>query len=75
MNLQIKSCGLTADYRPNVVIEINDQNKPLWYHTTFYKADAALEYLKDLYQDGIEESDINEGLWLSLQELQEAQNV
>ena len=75
MNLKIKGCGVTANYRPNVVVEIDGKNKPLWYHTNFYKADAALEYLKDLYRDGIEYSDIEEGLWLSLQELQEVQDV
>lgn len=69
---KVVACGVTADNRPNVILENENLDKnPYWYHTTFYKVDAALDFLKELYSDGIAQSDIDEGLWLTLQELQE----
>ena len=69
----VKSSGLTQDYRPNVVVQRDGESIPLWYHTTFYKPGPALEYLATLYEDGISQSDIDNGLWLTLQELQQQQ--
>jgi hypothetical protein len=64
---EIKACGLTSDYRPNIVIDSGS----LWYHTTFYKHGPALEFLGTLYESGVLQSDIDDGLWLTLQELQQ----
>jgi len=63
----VKACGLTGDYRPNIVIDSGS----LWYHTTFHKPGPALEFLGTLYESGVLQSDIDDGLWLTLQELQQ----
>lgn len=69
---KVISCGVAGDNRPNVVLEDVDGNKiPKWYHSTFYRVDDALDFLKDLYRDGISKNDIDDGLWLSIQQLQE----
>lgn len=68
------SCGVTANFVPNVVlIDKNDTPYSLWYHTSFYKIDDALEYLKDVFRDGILEDDIGldskGALWLTFEEM------
>lgn len=71
-NLRITACGLTADNR--ISITLKDEEKlpyTLWHNTTFYKPEAALEYLKDLYRDGVRQEDIDDGIWLTLSQLQE----
>jgi len=71
-NYKVIACGVTAENRPNVVLEDKNDNKlSLWYHTTFYKVNDALGYLKDLYQEGISQHDIDDGYWLTLQQLQQ----
>ncbi|SMP86002.1 hypothetical protein SAMN06313486_10174 [Epsilonproteobacteria bacterium SCGC AD-308-P11] len=68
----VTACGITADNRPNVVIEDDEANKvSYWYHSTFYRVNDALDFLKDLYRDGISQDDLDSSLWLTLQELQE----
>jgi hypothetical protein len=69
-NIKVIACGVTADYRISVTLK-DDQDIPytLWYHTTFYKVEDALEYLKVLYKEGISQKYIEDGLWLTLQEL------
>lgn len=71
-HLTVTACGLTANNRINVTLNSED-NIPctLWHHTTFYKPEAALGYLKDLYRDGISQEDIDDGIWLTLSQLQE----
>lgn len=71
-NIKITACGVTANNRISITLKY-ENNLPysLWHHTTFYKPEAALEYLKDLYQDGISQEDIDDGIWLTLQQLQE----
>ena len=72
---KVIACGITADNRPNVVLEDeNTNNFSMWYHSTFYRVDDALDYLKELYRDGITQDDIDNGLWLTLQELQQQGN-
>lgn len=75
--LRLTACGLTADLRPNVVVADFEQGTsyPLWHYTTFIRVEDALEYLKDLYRDGIDPDDVNKHkFWLSLDELREACN-
>lgn len=71
-NIAVTACGLTANNRISVTLK-NEYNVPytLWHDTTFYKPEDALEYLKDLYRDGISQEDINDGIWLTLSQLQE----
>lgn len=71
--LKLTACGVTADLRPNVVVADFEQGLTysLWYHTSFNKVEEALEYLKDLYRDGIDPDDVSE-FWLSFDELREA---
>lgn len=70
-NYKVIACGISGKYRPNVILEDENGDKlTKWYHTTFYKVNDALEYLKDLYQEGISQNDINHGYWLTLKELQ-----
>ena len=68
--LKLTACGVTTDLRPNVVVADFEQGltHSLWYHTTFIKVDDALEYLKELYRDGINPDDIGV-FWLSLEKL------
>lgn len=59
------ACGLTSNNRPNITFQIPDFNNnltfTLWYRTTFYKKGDALEFLKEVFELGIENDDI--GLW------------
>lgn len=69
---KVTACGLTKDNRPHVVIE--DEYREFlsrWYHSRFYRVDDALDYLKDLYREGISQNDLKQGWWLTLQQLQE----
>jgi len=74
------ACGVTADNTPNVVIENPRTNQlmSLWHYTSFYEKEAALEYLKDVFRDGIQEDDIglesDNALWLTMDELKEVKN-
>jgi len=71
-NLRITACGLTANNRISITLKDEDGLPyTLWHNTTFYKPEAALEYLKNLYQDGISQEDIDYGTWLTLSQLQE----
>jgi len=71
-NKKVIACGLTADNRPNVILQDEELNKTsYWYHLTFHRVDDALEFLKDLYCNGVSQNDIDSCLWLTLQELQE----
>jgi len=70
-NKKVIACGITAENRPNVVLEDEESNRTYWYHSTFYRVDGALDFLKDLYRNGISQEDIDDCLWLTLQELQE----
>lgn len=72
------ACGVTADNRPNVCFPVisgfnNDMPFSLWYHTTFFKKEDALDFLKDVFKDGINMEDIGldskGGLWLWWDEL------
>jgi len=72
-----KSCGLSSELRPSISFEpMPEINKgmpfSLQYHTTFDKADDALDFLKDVLKDGVLWEDIGHergGLWLSMDEL------
>jgi len=72
--------GLNAEIRPNIsfpeMLEINNGMPfSLWYHTTFHKADDALDFLKEVLKDGVLWEDIGldskGGFWLSMDELSE----
>lgn len=71
------SCGVTASNKPNITFVNPRDNMPysLWYYTSFNEKDAALEFLKDLFKDGILEDDIgldsDGALWLTMDELRE----
>jgi len=74
------ACGLNAEIRPNISFpempEINNGMPfSLWYHTTFHKADDALDFLKEVLKDGVLWEDIGldskGGFWLSMDELSE----
>jgi len=69
---KVNACGLTKNNRPNVVLEDLETGeiKPVWYHTTFYKVDVALDFIKETYQTGATQDDLDDGLWITLQELQ-----
>lgn len=47
----------------------------LWYHTTFYKKDDALDFLKEVFKDGVSLEDVGIdskfALWLRMDELRE----
>lgn len=59
------ACGLTSNNRPYITFHILDFNNAptftLWYHTTFYKKGDALDFLKGVFEQGVENDDI--GLW------------
>jgi hypothetical protein len=71
------ACGVTASNKPNITLVNHRNNMPysLWYHTSFDTKDAALEFLKDLFKDGILDEDIgldsDGALWLTMDELRE----
>ena len=74
------ACGLTADNRPNIsFIPIPEFNNgmpfSLWYYTTFYKKDDALDFLKEVFKDGVSLEDVGIdskfALWLRMDELRE----
>jgi len=70
--LRPTACGLTADLRPNVIVANFEEGmtSPLWYHTTFLSVNEALDFLKEVYKEGINEKDVG-SLWLDFQQLRE----
>lgn len=62
------ACGLTSDVRPLLVFRNPHTNKEFtkWYHTTFFKRDDALKFLKDTFKDGVLIEDLDE-LWTYIQ--------
>lgn len=65
------ACGVwDDDLRPHIVMPLEQgRTYPLWYYETFNEIDDALEYLKKVYKEGIDQKDINVS-WLELEEFQ-----
>ncbi len=71
-NLKIVSSGLTKSLRPNIIVSDLEKGIEyhLWYHSTFFRVNDALEYLKDIYKEGIEFKDIGV-FWLRLEDIED----
>lgn len=71
------ACGVNFENRPTLTFTNSKNNLPftLWYHTTFLKIDASLEFIRELFKNGILVEDIGitskGALWLSMDELSE----
>lgn len=76
-NIYPTACGVNFENRPTLTFTNQKNNMPftLWYHTTFLKIDDALEYIRDMFKNGILAEDIGidskGALWLSMDELNE----